>query len=75
MHLPEKIISIQILDTNCLLLFIVILILTDWLGIQTQFKLLIPIVWILVNIIIILRNAVALNKDKNPRIYPNISIL
>ncbi|WEK70521.1 MAG: helix-turn-helix domain-containing protein [Candidatus Chryseobacterium colombiense] len=75
-ELTRKIISIQILWTIiAVLLFIVILILTDWLGIQTQFKFLIPIVWILVNIIIILRNAVALNKDKNPRIYPNISIL
>lgn len=74
--LTRKIISIQILWTViAALLFIVILILTDWLGIQTQFKLLIPIVWILVNIIIILRNAVVLSKDKNPHIFPNISIL
>lgn len=75
-ELTRKIISIQILWTIiAVLLFIVILILTDWLGIQTQFKLLIPIVWILVNIIIILRNAVVLSKDKNPHIFPNISIL
>lgn len=74
--LTRKIISIQILWTIiAALLFIVILILTDWLGIQTQFKLLIPIVWILLNIVIILRNAVALSKNKNPQIFPNISIL
>jgi len=38
-------------------------------------KLLIPLFWILANVIVILRNAIALNKDVNKRILPDFSIL
>ena len=72
----RQLISIQILSTLiAVLLMLVIFILNDWLGIKSNVKLLIPLCWILMNIIVILRNAIGLNKGENARILPDICIL
>ncbi|WP_336836708.1 helix-turn-helix domain-containing protein [Sphingobacterium siyangense] len=72
----RQLISIQIVSTLiAVLLMLVIFILNDWLGVKSNVKLLIPLCWILMNIIVILRNAIGLNKGENSRILPDISIL
>jgi transcriptional regulator with XRE-family HTH domain len=72
----RQLISIQIVSTLiAILLMLVIFILNDWLSVKSNVKLLIPLCWILMNIIVILRNAIELNKGKNSRILPDISIL
>ncbi len=72
----RQLISIQIVSTLiAVLLMLIIFILNDWVGIKSNVKLLIPLCWILMNIIIILRNAIGLNKAGHARILPDISIL
>jgi transcriptional regulator with XRE-family HTH domain len=70
------IISIQLLWTLIFfVLFLIILMLNDWFAVQSKFTMMIAIVWILINSIIILRNAIEINKNKFPSIRPDISIL
>jgi transcriptional regulator with XRE-family HTH domain len=72
----RQLISIQIVSTLiAVLLMLVIFMLNDWLGVKSNVKLLIPLSWILMNIIVILRNAIGLNKGENSRILPDIRIL
>ncbi|MDR0261764.1 MAG: helix-turn-helix domain-containing protein [Sphingobacterium sp.] len=72
----RQLISIQILSTLiAVILMIIMFILNDWVGVESNVKLLIPLFWILANVIVILRNAIALNKDGNKRILPDVSIL
>jgi transcriptional regulator with XRE-family HTH domain len=72
----RKLISIQILwSLIAIVLFGIVLILNDWLFIESKFKLLIPLIWLLINAIIIIRNAMELNKSSNPRILPSINLL
>jgi len=72
----KKILSIQIIwSLISILLFVFILILNDWLLVKSNLKMLIPILWILINGIIIIRNAMFLSNKKPERIFPNISIL
>lgn len=74
--LNKKLLSIQIIwSLISILLFVIILILNDWLLIKSNLKMLIPIVWILINGIIIIRNAAFLSNEKPDRIFPNINIL
>lgn len=71
----RTIISVQLLWTlSALVLLIIILMLNDWFAVQSKFTMLIAIVWVLINSIIILRNAVEINKNKTPVIKPNIRI-
>ncbi len=75
-HKIRQLISIQILSTLiAVILLLAVFILNDWLGVESNVKLLIPLFWILANVIVILRNAIALNKDVNKRILPDVSIL
>ena len=72
----RQLISIQILSTLiAVIVMLTIFILNDWLGVESNVKLLIPLFWILANVIVILRNAIALNREVNKRILPDISIL
>ncbi len=71
----RTIISVQLLWTlSALVLLIIILILNDWFAVQSKLTMLIAIVWVLINSIIILRNAVEINKKKTPLIKPNIRV-
>ena len=58
-----------------IVLFLIILILNDWFAVPSKFTMLIAMVWVLINSIVILRNAIEINKNKFPSIRPNISIL
>lgn len=72
----RQIVSIQLLWTFlAILLFMIPVMLNDWFEIRSKFTMLIPVVWILVNSIIILRNAFEISKSKNPRIIPDFNIL
>lgn len=71
----KKLVSIQILWTLvALFLLIIVLILNDWLGVKSQLTMLIPIIWLLMNVIVIIQNALVLGKNKN-HILPDINIL
>lgn len=70
------IISIQLLWTLiAIVLLLIILMLNDWFTVQSKFTMLIAVAWVLINCIVILRNAVEISKNKTPSIRPNISIL
>lgn len=71
-----KLISIQIIGTLIALSFlIIVLILNDWFLVKNKLKMLIPIVWVLANVIVVIRNAIELSKGRYPSIFPNINIL
>ena len=75
-HKIRQLISIQILSTLiAVIVMITMFILNDWLDVKSNVKLLIPLFWILANVLVILRNAIALNRDVNKRILPDVSIL
>ena len=72
----RKIVTIQILWTlAAILLLILIMILNDWFAVRSQFTLLIPILWVLLNGFVILRNAVEIDRNKRLRITLNFSII
>ncbi len=71
----RTIISVQLLWTlSGIVLLLIILMLNDWFAVQSKLTMLIAIVWVLINSIIILRNAVEINKKKTPLIKPDIRI-
>ena len=72
--ITRKIISIQLLWTLLtVILVLIILMLNDWFKIQSKFIILIPIVWVLVNCTLILRNAIQINKSKEPKLFPDFN--
>lgn len=72
----QKLVSIQIVWTMIsILLFILILIMNDWLLIKSNFKMLIPILWTTLNGILIIKNALALSKIPQKHIFPDINLL
>jgi len=74
-HLNRQVISIQILATLvAIVLFIFVLILTDWLEIKSKFIELIPLAWVFANAVIIVRNAIEIGKGGKLHIWPNINI-
>lgn len=74
--LTRNLVSIQILWTLAgLLLFLVIIALNDWFAIRSKFMMLIPVVWLLFNMYVILRNALEISRHKTLRIFKNFNIL
>ncbi len=72
----KKLLSIQIIWTLIgVVLFVFVLILTDWFGVESNIKKLIPVLWIGLNGFVIIRNALVLAKENSTRILPNINIL
>lgn len=72
----RKIISMQILWTlTAIVLLILVMMLRDWFGVESQITTLIPLTWILVNVVIILLNAAAIEKDESLLISLNFSLL
>lgn len=72
----RKLVTIQIIWT----LLAAVLVLTtmalhDWFGVRSRYMMLIPILWISVNIFIILRNAVEIAKNQTLRIGTKFSLL
>lgn len=74
--ITRTIVSIQVLWTFIgLLLFLVIIVLNDLFGIRSKFTMLIPVVWLLFNACVILRNAIEISRNRTLRIFKNISII
>ncbi len=72
----RQIVSIQIIMTLiAALLMLTIIVLNDWFSIENKFTLLLPISWVFLNVIIILRNAAEIDKKNSLRIYLNFSII
>lgn len=72
----KQLLSIQIIWTLIsIILIIFILILNDWLGVESNVKLLIPILWISANGLVIVRNSIVLAKGNSNGILPNINML
>ncbi|MBE7173916.1 MAG: helix-turn-helix domain-containing protein [Williamsia sp.] len=68
----KNILSLQVVWTlGAILLFITIQILVDWYFIRSKYLTLIPLGWLLVNSILILRNAAEIAKSKTLRISLN----
>ncbi|MBL4678075.1 MAG: helix-turn-helix transcriptional regulator [Mucilaginibacter sp.] len=73
--LGKTIVSLQIIWTLiAIFLLLVVLMLNDWLGLSSRFTLLIPVFWLLINTLMIVRNAVELGGSGNPRILPDLSV-
>jgi len=74
-RLARQLISLQIIWTLILgFLLIVVMMLNDWLGVKSQYTMLIPIVWVLVGAIMIIKNAMEMAKTEHPRIVPDLTI-
>ncbi|GAB2777034.1 hypothetical protein GCM10027275_20000 [Rhabdobacter roseus] len=72
----RQIVTIQILWTLvALLLLLLIMMLNDWFAIQSKFTLLVPIVWVLLNGFVVLRNAAEIAKNNTLRISLKFSLL
>jgi len=71
----KKIISIQFIWTLvAAVLLAVVLILNDWFSVPSPFTLTIPIVWVLANSVVILRNAVEISRSDTPQLFPDFSV-
>ncbi|MBO9672587.1 MAG: helix-turn-helix domain-containing protein [Sphingobacteriaceae bacterium] len=71
--LARKLISLQIIWTLvAVFLFFTVLMLNDWLGVKSQYTMLIPIGWLLVGVVMIVNNAFEMAKKESPRILPNL---
>ena len=72
----KRILSIQIVWTIAsIVILILILILNDWFMTDSKITMSIAILWIVLNGLVILRNAFEINNKPNPHILPNINIL
>ncbi|WP_100612151.1 helix-turn-helix domain-containing protein [Confluentibacter lentus] len=74
--LTRQMVSIQIIMTLlAILLLLIVVILNDWFEVRSQYTLLIPLAWVLLNTVIILRNAIEIDKKNALRIYLNFNIV
>jgi len=72
----KQLLSIQVIWTLIgIVLFIFVLILKDWFGVESNIKMLIPVLWIGVNGFVIIRNSLVLGKGNPDCILPNINML
>lgn len=72
----RRIVTIQILWTLVgIVLCLIPVILNDWFAIRSKYMMLIPVVWLILNTIIILRNAAEIDKTKTLRIFTNFSLI
>lgn len=71
----RQLISLQLIWTLIAgFLLIVVMMLNDWLGVKSQFTMLIPLGWLLAGAVMITRNAIELAKSERPHIAPNLTI-
>jgi transcriptional regulator with XRE-family HTH domain len=74
--LTLALLSIQIIWTLIfILLLVAVMMLHDWLGVTSVYTLPIPICWLLINGVLIIRNALELSNSDTPRMWPKINIL
>lgn len=72
----RRLVTVQIIWTLiAVLLVLTVMILNDWFAIRSKYMVLIPVVWWFINVFIILRNAVEIDKNKTLRIYMNFSLI
>lgn len=72
----KKLVNLQVLWLiGTLLIVIAVMMLNDLFGIRGNYMKLAPVLWILVNVFIILRNAASLNKDNTLRIRLGFDLL
>jgi len=72
----RKVVTIQIVWTLIgVVLFLIPVILNDWFAVRSKYMMLIPVVWLLVNTFIILRNAAEIDKNKTLRISMDFSLI
>lgn len=72
----RKLVTIQILWTLiAIILFLTVIILNDWFAVRSKYMMLIPVVWLIINTLIILRNAVEIDRNQALRIDMNFSLI
>ena len=72
----RKVVTIQLVWTLIgVVLFLIPVILNDWFAVRSKYMMLIPVVWLLVNTFIILRNAAEIDKNKTLRISMDFSLI
>lgn len=74
--LTRRLVTVQIIwALVAAVLCVMVVMLNDWFAIRGKYMMLVPVLWLGVNIFIILRNAVSIAKDQTLRIAPNFSLL
>ncbi len=74
-RLARQLVSLQFIWTLIAgLLLLVVMMLHDWLGVKSQYTILIAVVWLLAGAVMIIRNAMEMARSNNPRIFPNLTI-
>jgi transcriptional regulator with XRE-family HTH domain len=74
-RLARQLISLQLIWTLIAgLLLVVVMMLHDWLGVKSQYTMLIPIVWLLAGAVMVIRNAIEMAGNEQPRIQPDLTI-
>ncbi|PTQ98144.1 uncharacterized protein DUF4870 [Mucilaginibacter yixingensis] len=72
----KRLVTIQILWTLlAAVLCLMVVILNDWFAIRSKYMVLIPVVWLAVNIFIILRNAVSIAQNQTLRVDLSFSLI
>jgi transcriptional regulator with XRE-family HTH domain len=72
----RKLVTIQIVWALLAgVLSLMVVILNDWFAIRSKYMMLIPVLWLAVNIFIILRNAVSIAKNQTLRVDLNFSLI
>ena len=72
----RQVVSIQILMTLlAALLYLLVLMLNDWFAVKSKFMILIPAAWVLLNCIVILVNAAAIDRCGKLHICLNFNII
>lgn len=72
----QKLVTIQIIWTLlAAALVLVTMMLHDWFGVRSRYMMLLPLLWLSINIFIILRNAVQIAKNQTLRIDLNFTLL
>ena len=72
----RRLVTIQIIwCLVALLIFLSVMMLNDWFGIRSRYMLLLPVAWLFVNMVVILRNAVAIDKSNTLRIDTGFSFI
>lgn len=72
----RRLVTIQILWTLvAIALCLMVMILNDLFAIRSKYMVLVPVVWLAVNIFVILRNAVSIARDQTLRVDLNFSLI
>ena len=74
--ITRQMVSIQIIMTLiAIILLLIVVMLNDWFAIRSQYTLLIPMAWVLLDTVIIIRNTIEIDKKGILRIYLNFNMI